>query len=63
MKYQEGMAALAEAQRVEGEEAKRIDTINQQLNTLRIKEKEMTEVVYLRNEFNFWNVHGIMQSK
>ena len=46
MKYQEGMAALAEAQRVEGEEAKRIDTINQQLNTLRMKEKEMTEVVY-----------------
>ena len=44
MKYQEGMSALAEAQRIEGEEAKRIDTINQQLNTLKIKEKEMTEV-------------------
>ena len=46
-KYQEGMSALAEAQRIEGEEAKRIDTINQQLNTLRLKEKEMTEVMWI----------------
>ena len=51
MKYQEGMSALAEAQRIEGEEAKRIDTINQQLNTLRLKEKEMTEVEFLNSTY------------
>lgn len=38
------MAALAEAQRLESEEAKRIDTINHQLNLLKMKEKEMTDV-------------------
>lgn len=43
-KYEEGMAALAEAQRVEAEEGKRIDTINHQLNLLKMKDKEITEV-------------------
>ncbi|KAL4240109.1 factor 1 [Mactra antiquata] len=42
-KYEEGMAALGEAQRLESEEAKRIDTINHQLNLLKMKEKEMTD--------------------
>ncbi|WAQ95521.1 FBF1-like protein, partial [Mya arenaria] len=42
-KYEEGIMALAEAQRLENEEGKRIDTINQQLNILKMKEKEITE--------------------
>ena len=43
-KYEEGMSALAEAQRIESEEGKRIDTINHQLNLLKMKEKEMADV-------------------
>ncbi|XP_052266250.1 fas-binding factor 1-like isoform X2 [Dreissena polymorpha] len=42
-KYEEGMMALAEAQRLENEEGKRIDTINHQLNLLKMKEKEMAD--------------------
>jgi len=38
------MLALQEAQRLEGDEGKRIDTINHQLNLLKLKEKEITEV-------------------
>ncbi|XP_053392988.1 fas-binding factor 1 homolog [Mercenaria mercenaria] len=42
-KYEEGMSALTEVQRIESEEAKRIDTINHQLNLLKMKEKEMAD--------------------
>jgi len=43
-KFEEGMAALAEAQRLESEQGKRIDTINYQLNLMKMKEKEITDV-------------------
>lgn len=49
-KYEEGMSALMEAQRLESEEGKRIDTINHQLNLLKMKEKEITEVRLCRSK-------------
>lgn len=44
------MSALMEAQRLESEEGKRIDTINHQLNLLKVKEKEITEVRLCRSK-------------